>query len=137
MARDSHASVGRWPAVATAVAACALALPMDVAVARVLHNAQATSFPVVEVRLADFAAWPANAKGTIEVPDSPVGLPVSAAVDANSDADTYGTYKLNAQAAQEVSDVISSLVRLSCSLRRSPPFETHTALSATIAGMHM
>lgn len=89
--------------------ALALAMPSVQCAARLL--AQATTFPVVELRLADFDGWPANGRGTIAVPDAPIGEPVDAAVEANTEADTYGAYVLPAAAARQLSGAISALVR--------------------------
>lgn len=138
----ARARGGRLPAaLAVAAYACGLALPIaiqaDLALARLLHMAPAATFPVVELRLADFDSWPAAGQGTVSVPDTAVGLPVDATAEANTDPDTYGAYTLSAAAAQTVSDVISSLVRLMMSLcpsvsTRMPAPPRYTNLPAAL-----
>lgn len=86
----------------------AFSLPLSTA--RMLS--QSGTFSVDDLRLADFDAWPSNAQGTVAVPDASIGVFVNVAVEANPDADTYGAYVLRAPAAQQLSDAISSLVRL-------------------------
>eukprot|EP00892_Ulva_mutabilis_P003297 jgi/Ulvmu1/1339/UM011_0067.1 len=118
-------------ASAVFIGAISMALLLPLGGARVLSQT-GTGFSVGDLSLADFDAWPSNGQGTVPVPDASIGVPINVAVSANSDAGTYGAYVLGAQAAQAISDAISSLPRVT--LAASTPLPEVGFPAPTAAG---